>query len=288
MAAYDSEEEEEDYAEKIFRLTFRKDGRAQMMPGLVEIRELVDEALIFPEKLESKERVSINPYPGNERRALEQIRKIVLERNLEQDPEFNRILDILAQLDPKDPMVDQIEKATSYLKRVTRQMIKTTDDFLNATVEVRGPDTTIEDDEDAEDAEDEDVDEKAEENEKRTKEYENVLSKIHDILAFPEQKVLVDEETKDDMRREILHSMATGGKYADLLEHHFQTTLSTFLAEKKKQMDLRAAKFKMEQDAASKKLGLGGTKRRKSKTKKTKKTKRTKRPKKTKKTKRRR
>jgi len=248
---------EEGYAEKIFRLTFKKSRHAKMMmPLLGDIDELIYDALKLNE-----EPVLIYPYPGNEDRVLQKIRKIVLERGLEQDEDFNTRLSVLDNENPRDTMVEEIEARTNYLHLVTKQMIKTTDDLLNATVDVRSPDTTIEGDSSQE------SDDSVEEREQITKHYENVLSKIHDILAFPAQKVLVDEETKDDMRREILSGMATGSKeYTGLLEHSFKVALDRFLAEKAAPMAERTQAAEMANEKATADFdSRGGTKRRKSK-----------------------
>jgi hypothetical protein len=167
---------------------------------------------------------------------------------------------------------DKIERVTG--KRLTREMIQVTDDFLKATVEVTEDSSFEADEEDP----DEDEDEKTE---RQQAEFDKKISKIDDIMKFPKDKLLVDEETKNEMRFSILNSMVDphSTRRAIMLGDDFKGKIAKILAKEDRDMDQRKEAALAANEKASAAFGSrGGTKRRKSKKKKrTKKTKRTKR-----------
>ena len=178
--------EEEDYVNKIFRLTFKRDSHFSIFTKETNIVELASRAL--------KLREPILIHPANEADVLKQIGEFVDVLDLKMDEAFNRRLDELDKLNPKDTMVEEIERMTGYSKQVTRYMIQIADGLLNATVEVADQ---------GDSSEEEDINEAKD------------LTYINKILTFiietpldkRRKKVPVSEDTRASLRREILKAM---------------------------------------------------------------------------------
>lgn len=100
---------------------------------------------------------------------------------------------------------ETVEAANGYSKTVTKEMIKATDDWINATVENECPDTSVEEDDDPD--------------------YGKVDEAIARIQTLPNEKVCVSAENIDFMRFEILNGELT----AALLGREWQKRFGEFL-----------------------------------------------------------
>ena len=231
MAALD-----EDYAEKIFRLTFKRDRTSSPAPLTASAMDkLVDSAIELPENLSSHEPVSI--HPNNVAQALRNINR---RKNYGGLDEYAERFAQLDKLNPRDLIVERVEDDNDYAKPVTKKMISAMDALIYATVDNKCPDSSVEEDSDDDDYQLE------------------VRLAIEKILALPRERICLDEKVIDALRYQML-TLIVNGEF-DILGGEWEDKFSRFIGEQKVLMERRKKKA----------LGLsGGTKRRKSKKKRT-------------------
>lgn len=167
--------------------------------------------------------LKINPHDKGQ--VLEEIRRNVQARGLEQDMAFNMRINEMNMLDPLDHIAEKVEEDTGYVNPVTIEMKHATTELINATVENQCMNSSSEYDSE------EDGD------------YQEVMLAIEKIRTLPKERVCVSEKNIDFMRYEILKNIVMGRELVSILSPRFKIDISRLLRSRR----------------------AGGTKRRKSK-----------------------
>jgi hypothetical protein len=202
----------EEYEEKIFRLAFKKDSHSHILEKETDIIKVVVRGL------ELREPVLI--HPANEDAVLEQINFFVDVQDFQGDEAFNDRLNQLDKLNPKDPMVEQIEKESGYSNYLTREIINTVDKLLDTCVFVsdENPNSSSE-----------------EEGPDDVKHTTRIGHDIRSIIRQPFQKnkVTMNAPTKIVMRRFLLTDLARLGDFKIVASDKFQSDFNKFLQSSK-------------------------------------------------------